>query len=852
MRRVALKGIFGRKLRTVLTAFAVVLGVAMVTGSFVLTDSMSKAFDSIFTSSYAETDVVISGRSLVEWSDQGNALVSEDVLRQVRALPSVDAAAGSLLDLNSSSNQAKLLDRNGEIVTGNGNPTFGLGVDATADRFNPLNVVDGRFARGPGEVVIDESSAKRLDYAVGDSIQVAVGGPVRTFEIVGVAKYGDVSTLGGATMAIWDVREAQRLLDKDGYDVVAVAAKPGVSDEELIGSIERLLPPNVQVRTADEQAAADKKGVSEFVDFIRYALLGFGVIALFVGAFVIFNTLSITVAQRTRELATLRTLGATRPQVLRTVLLEALAVGVTASIVGIAAGVGLAVGLTKLMAAAGLDLPRGDTVFATRTVVVALLLGTLVTLLASLAPALRSTRVSPIAAVRDGAVAPRGRLAKFAFPISIALVGLASTLLVYALFVDGVGTATRVLSLAGGTLALFVGIAMVSTRLVAPLSRVLGWPGARVGGAAGRLARRNASRMPGRTAATAAALMIGLALVTFVTVMGQGLRASERNAIESQLDDDYVVVSQNGWTTLPASVGAHVARTEGVSQATSIRRERGRVLGSGVDVSGIDPATLTALYRLRWETGTPGVLGALAPDQAIVRKSFADRYGFAAGGQFIVRTPAGKMLTLTIAGVYSPPRFDSLLGSVVVSQATFDRSFARPGDAITLVRSNLPKGRLAAALADYPDARVLAHDEFVDERVGEIDGILNLLYALLALSVIVSLFGMVNTLVLAVFERTREIGMLRAVGLSRRQTRRMIRHESVVTALIGAALGLPLGILLAAAATQALSDYDLALSLPTVPLVVFALIAAGAGIAAAVLPARRAARLNVLSALQYE
>ena len=854
MKRVALKGIFGRKLRTTLTAFSVILGVAMVTGSFVLTDTMSKAFDSIFSSSYEQTDVVVSGRSLVDWSDQGNALVSDRLLRQVRALPDVEAAAGEILDLNSSANQAKLIDRDGEIVTGNGNPTFGLGVDPSPAqaRFNPLKLVKGEFADGPGEVVIDASSADKLGFQVGELVRIAVGGPVRSFRLVGIAQYGDVDTIGSATMAVFDVDEAQRLLDKPGYDVISVAGRNGVSDKRLVREIESLLPANAQVRTAAEQAAADKKGVSEFISFIRYALLGFGAIALFVGAFVIFNTLSITVAQRTRELATLRTLGATRAQVLGSVVLEAFAVGLVASLLGIAAGVGLAKGLTALFAAVDLDLPRAEMVFATRTWVIALLLGTIVTLAASVAPAVRATRVSAIAAVREGATAPRGALARLAFPISLGLVGLAAAVLAYGLFVPGVGAGTRVLSLALGTLALFVGVAMVSTRLVTPLARVLGWPAARFGGAAGRLARGNAVRMPGRTAATAAALMIGLALVTFVTVMGQGLRSSERDAIVQQIDADYVVVSQNGWTTLPALVGETVADAPGVEVASSIRRERGRVLGKGVDVSGIDPATIGEVFHLEWESGSPAALRTLGPSDAIVRKSFADEYGFADGGWFIVRTPSGKMLNLRVRAVYDPPRFDSLLGSVAVSQATFDQYFDRPGDALTLVWSKAPESTLAASLAAYPDARLVSDDTFVDERVAEIDGILNLLYALLALSVIVSLFGMVNTLVLAVFERTREIGMLRAVGLTRRQTRRMIRHEGVVTALIGAALGLPVGITLATAVTHALADYDLSLSIPVTPLVVFAIVAVFAGIAAAVLPARRASRLNVLEALQYE
>jgi putative ABC transport system permease protein len=849
--RVALKGILGRKLRTVLTAFSIVLGVSMVTGSFVLTDTMSKAFDSIFTSSYAETDAVVSGRSLVDWSDQGNALVSADVLRRVRALPEVEAASGQILDLNSSANTAKLIDRDGVVVSGDGNPTFGLGLDASEARFNPLTLVDGEFADAPGEVVVDANSAERLGFSVGESIRIAVGGPIRTFELVGIAKYGDVDTIGSATMAIFDVREAQRLLDKRGFDTVSVAGRDGVAADELTRKILPLLPPSLQVRTADEQAEADKKGVSEFVSFIRYALLGFGGIALFVGAFVIFNTLSITVAQRTRELATLRTLGATRPQVLRTVVLEAVVVGAVASLVGIAAGVGLARGLTALFSTAGLDLPRAEMVFAPRTAIVALLLGSIVTLVASLPPALRATRVSPIAAVREGVSLPKGRLARFALPISIGLVVLAIATLSYGLF-SGATAGARIAGIVGGTLALFVGVAMVSTRLVEPLAAALGWPAARLAGIAGRLARANAVRMPGRTAATAAALMIGLALVTFVTVMAQGLRSSERDAIHKQVQADYVVVSQNGWSTLPAAIGEVAGRSPGVSGATSIRRERARVLGRGIDVSGVDPATIDELYRLQWEEGSPGVLRTMEPYDAILRESFANDYGFAVGGWFIVRTPTGKMLNLRVRGVYTPPRFDSLLGSVVVSHQTFDHWFARPGDSMTLLASDAPKEQLSSSLESYPDARVLTTAEFVQERSEELDGILNLLYALLALSVIVSLFGMVNTLVLAVFERTREIGMLRAVGLSRRQTRRMIRHESVVTALIGASLGLPLGIGLAAAATQALAEFDLSFSVPVVPLLAFVVVAIAAGLAAAVLPARRASRLDVLRALQYE
>ena len=588
------------------------------------------------------------------------------------------------------------------------------------------------------------------------------------------------------------------------------------------------------------------------MDFIRYALLGFGVIALFVGAFVIFNTLSITVAQRTRELATLRTLGATRGQVLRSVVLEAFVVGLVASLVGIAAGVALAKGLTALFAAANLDLPRAETVFATRTWVVALALGTLVTLAASVVPALRATKVSAIAAVREGATAPRGRLSRYSFPIALGLVGLSAATLAFGLFLPGVSALGRVTALALGTLVLFVGVAMVSTRLVTPLARVLGWPGAKLGGAAGRLARGNAVRMPARTAATAAALMIGIALVTFVTVVGQGLRASERDAIEQQIESDYVIVSQNGWSTLPASVGRAAAEAPGIDVSSSIRRERGRVLGDGGRHQRGRPAHDRRRLPLR--------VGNRHGERA--RLARADRRDHPRVVRRRVRVRRGRLLHRPHADREDAQsaRPGGVRGVTLRLDARQRRRLA--GDVRRLVRAARrrrharavePAGRPAGPGArPLPDARVVSDDTFVKERVAEIDEILNLLYALLALSVIVSLFGMVNTLVLSVFERTREIGMLRAVGLTRRQTRRMIRHESVVTALIGAALGLPLGILLAAAVTRALSEYDLSLSVPLGPLFVFACVAVLAGIAAAVLPARRAARLNVLQALQYE
>ncbi len=401
MKRVAIRGLLARKLRSTLTAIAIVLGVAMVSGTLVLTDTIDKAFDTIFSSSYEQTDAVVSGKKLVEWSQTGKAQVSPEVLATVRKLPEVEAAAGTILDLSGDSNQAKILDRNGKAIQGN-NPTFGLGIDPADERFNPFKLVEGDWATGPHQVVVDLNTADEQGFKVGEHVKVAGDGPVRAFTLTGIARFGDVNSLGGATIALFDVETARSVLRKTGFDAVAVSAHEGVSQEKLIDSIQRALPASAEVRTGAEQAAEDGEGVGEFVTFIRYFLLAFGGIALFVGAFVIFNTLSITVAQRTKELATLRTLGASRRQVLRSVVLEGLVLGVVASAIGLGLGVLLAKGLTALFRAVDLEMPQSAMVFQARTAVVAMLTGTLVTLVASVWPAVRATRIAPISAVREG------------------------------------------------------------------------------------------------------------------------------------------------------------------------------------------------------------------------------------------------------------------------------------------------------------------------------------------------------------------------------------------------------------------------------------------------------------------
>jgi putative ABC transport system permease protein len=846
MRRVAIRGLLARKLRSTLTAIAIVLGVAMVSGTLVLTDTIEKAFDSIFSSSYEQTDAVVSGKKLVEWSQTGKAQVSPDVLATVRALPEVEAAAGTILDLSGDANQAKILDKNGKAIQGN-NPTFGLGIDPADERFNPFKLVEGDWAAGPHQVVVDLNTADEQGFRVGDTVKVAGEGPVRAFTLTGIARFGDVSSLGGATIALFDVETARSVLRKPGFDAVAVAARQGVSEEKLIDSIARVLPQSAEVRTGAEQAAEDGKGVGEFVTFIRYFLLGFGGVALFVGAFVIFNTLSITVAQRTKELATLRTLGASRRQVLRSVVLEGLVLGVVASAVGLGLGVLLAKGLTVLFRAVDLEMPQAAMVFQTRTAVAAMLTGTLVTLVASVWPAVRATRIAPISAVREGGMVVK-RPSRKTLVFGLVVTALSVFGLVYGTLGEGVSTAVRMLGIGLGAFGIFIGLAAIAPRLVRPLAHVVGLPAARLGGVAGRLAQENAVRNPSRTASTAAALMIGLTLVSFVAVFGRALLASDESSLRKQLGTSHVITSQSGWDTVPLGAGKAATTDPGVLLASSIRGDRAQLDNGGeVDVSGVDPATIGRAYNFEWIEGSSASLATLTKGKAVVREGKGH-----VGDRLAFFTPAGKRVETTITGVYRKHGdLDQLLGQVVLSQAAFDRNFPRPGDLLTLVQVESTAG-LERALAAYPDAKLQTGDEFIANWTAWLDDVMNLFYVLLALSVIVSLFGMVNTLVLAVFERTRELGMLRAVGMTRRQARRMIRQESIITALIGAALGLPLGVGLAALVTQSLSKYGVSFSLPVGTLVVFTVVAVIAGVLAAIAPARRASRLNVLNALQYE
>jgi putative ABC transport system permease protein len=850
MIRVALKGLGGRKLRGALTTLAVVLGVAMVSGTYVFTDTIEKAIDTLLTDAYTGSDAVVSARDVVDLPAGDRATVPAWLVDEVRALPEVDAVSGGIVDA------ARLIGKDGEPISTR-DEAVAVSIDAAEPRFNPLRLTDGRWPRTPEEVAIDAGSAAAHDFAIGETIGVAGPGPVRRFTISGIAEFTTLDSIGGLTLAIFDPPTAQSFFGKaQRFDEILVAAREGITPEELVRAIRSILPAGAEVVTGAAEVAAQAEGTNEDIAIVRRFMLAFGGLALFVGAFVIFNTLSTTVAQRTRELATLRTLGASRRQVLGSVMLESLVIGVVGSAIGLVLGPALAKGLSALFVALGEDLPEIGSVIAARTVLVSLLAGVAITLVAGLFPAVRATSVPPIAAVREGAL-PRSPLAPYAPYLAVVAIALGVGLIVVGLFAPGLSVTGVLLLLALGCLILFVGVALISSRLVKPLASILAWPGAKVAGAAGRLARQNSVRNPARTAATASALMIGLALVTFVAVLGQGLRSSLGAAVEQVVRADYVVTADDGFGPLTPEAGRALATQPGVETVSGVRQDSARVFGADESVAGVDPGTIAEVASFDWDGRSDAGFPELGVSGAVLQRGFADEHDLGVGSRFSVVTAQGRRLELTVRGIYTPPELDPILGPILLSQQTFDATFERPRDVLALVDaqgepSDAKRRALELALTRFPEARLQTKAEFADIRQKEVRDLLSVLYVLLGLSMVVSLFGMVNTVVLSVFERTRELGMLRAIGMTQRQVRRMVRHESVITALIGAALGLPLGIGLAALVTKALADEGVAFSLPAVTIAVFALIAAGAGILAAVLPARRASRLNVLAALQYE
>ncbi len=849
MTGLAVKSLWARRMRALATTFAVVIGVAFVAGSYVLTDTIFAAFDEIFSESLKGTSVVITAENPVEQQSGEVPTISAALLPRVRRTPGVRLAAGAIFT------PGGFFDSEGDAIGSKFAPKF---ISSTLpDGLESLTYVEGQPPRRPTEASIDQAAAEGSDLKLGEEIRIVGQRSARSYRLVGFTKLGSAS-FGGTSIAQVTLPEAQRLTHKRGrFDQISVAARGGVSPARLKRRLERALPRAVRIETGKERADRSSEEIRGGLGFLQTVLLVFGFVALFVGAFLIFNTFSITVAQRITEFGLLRTLGASRRQILASVVVEAVAIGLAGAVVGIAGGYLIATLLNALFEAIGIDLPTTGLVMETRTIVVSLAIGVAVTLVSSLVPALRSTRVPPIAAMQ--AVGPpaggRQRLAYALLSLLLGLAGLA--LLLIGLFGSG-SAGTRAGLMGAGAVAIVLGVSLFSPRLVPPLATIAGWPLERLRRLTGRLARENSQRNPSRTAVTAAALMIGLALVTFVTVFAAGLKSSVATVIDENFEGGLVIQNNDGFSPIPAGAAAAARRVPGVELVATIRSAEAKLLGQGSKLRVTAPTPdIGEAVEVEWKQGGPATLRNLRDGEAVLSESFSSDHDLAVGDRFRLLSQTGAKPAFRVAGTFES-KLD-LFGSVLVTQASMAGAFDQTEDTIdfAIAKPEADAAEVQAALTAvveraFPTAEVLNQQELKENREEQVNQLVNLFYALLALAILVSLFGIANTLALSIHERRRELGMLRAIGMSRRQVRTMIRYEAVITALIGAVLGMVLGVVFAALISQPLKDEGFTLSYPVGSLAVLLLLAGLAGVLAAIPPARRAARLNVLDSLQYE
>jgi len=844
-----LKSLWARKVRALSTTFAVVIGVAFMAGSYILTDTILAAFDEIFSESNEGVAVIVTSENLVKQQSGETPTIPASLLPRVERTPGVRLAAGAIFT------PGGFFDSEGDAIGSKFAPKFISSV--LPPTLEALDYVEGRTPRAPAEASIDKAAAESADLELGDEIELAGRTRAVTYRLVGLTQLGGAS-FGGASIAQVTLPEAQRITGKEGeLDQISVAAAAGVAPVTLQRRIAREMPSSVRVETGAENAERGSDEIREDLGFLQTMLLVFAFVALFVGAFLIFNTFSITVAQRITEFGMLRTLGASRRQILRTVVVEALAIGLLGAVLGIAGGYLIALLLNALFEAIGIDLPTTDLVMKTRTVVVSLVIGVGVTLVSSLVPALRSTRVPPIAALHAALpqTTRRRRALNAVLAILLGLVGLG--MLVAGLFGGADGDAAAGL-MGIGAVAVVLGVSLFSPRLVQPLAAVAGWPLERLRRLIGRLARENAQRNPGRTAITAAALMIGLALVAFVTVFAAGLKSSISTAVDDTFQGDLVVQNSDGFSPIPAGVAVAARNVPGVELVATLLATEAKLLGSG-DKPRVNSLSRDSgeVFELEWVEGGPRTLRDLGDGEALVEDSFASSHDLEVGDDFGLLSQAGKRPRFSVAGTYKTKA--GLVGSVVVTQAVMAREFGQSQDTTDFVKAAPGAStaqiqqRLETLLErDFPTAEALDQTELKKIQEEQVNQLLGLIYALLVLAIVISLFGIANTLALSIHERRRELGMLRAIGMSRRQVRTMIRYEAVITALIGAILGMVLGVVFAALIAQPLKDEGFVLSYPVGSLVVLMVLAGIAGVLAAIVPARRASKLDVLESLQYE
>jgi putative ABC transport system permease protein len=846
--RLALRNALAHKLRFLLTTMAVVSGVAFVVGSFVVTDSLRASVDQLFRDITGGVDVSVRAESNIEANGMMlvRGRIDGDLIGVVESVDGVAAAEGSI------GGYAQLLDLTGEPVTTTGAPLLGVSW-GSVDALRPATLDQGRAPIGAAQVAIDRGTAVEYGFSVGDRTHVLLAsGDQPEVEIVGIFTFGDANNLMGARLTAFDVAVADDLLGEPGkVDSIDVVAEPGVDDETLAQRIGDVLPDGVESVTGAEVAAEAQNAVAGLLGAFQNVLLGFAGVALFVSAFFINNTFSILVGQRTRQLALLRSIGGTPAQITRSVVLEAVGVGLLASVLGVGFGLLIALALQAILSAAGFGLPPQSLSLAGRTVVAALVVGVGATVLASLAPARRASRVAPVEGMRGELRARRSSMRLRRVAGSVLVIG-GGGLMLFGLFVAD-ATTTTLAALAVGAIAVFVGVAQLGPVVAIPVASVLGRPIAPLFGTAGRLAHANAVRNPERTSKTASALMIGLALVTMVFVVGTSMKRTFSASVEKAVSADFVL-STESFTGFSPALTEQVAGVTGVEAVTGVRLGRFEFEGSTRDLVAVDATSAGEVVDVDLRSGS---FADLDEDGIFVHVDPAADLGLDVGDQVTVEFPSGGPTSLTVAGIYGDATY---AGNYLIDMERFEAEFpTMPLDLFAFVRLGpnadleAARGQLEEVVGEFPQVTLDDRAGFRAEQESQFDSLLLAINALLGLALFIALLGIANTLALSVLERTHEIGLLRAVGMARRQTRAMLLAESAMVAVLGAAIGVAVGVVFGVAVTAAMppSIVDRT-AIPFGALASIMAVALACGLIAGLLPARRAARLDVLQAVATE
>ena len=843
MFRLSIRQLLAHKIRFVMTSFAVVLGVSFVVGSLVVTDTVRRSFDTLFSELTEGTDLVI--RSESAFSDQSftgsREPIPEDVVDVVAGVDGVAVAEGGV------GGTAQPVAPDGEPVTTTGAPLLGQ-TWGENDRLFPVTLAEGEKPDETGEVAIDQGTYEEFDFAIGDQVDVLLPAGRETFTLVGTAKFGESNSLVGARLTMFSAAEAQRVFDREGLvEEIYVGLEEDAEAATVQRAVTDVLPGGLEVVTGQSVADENADDIGGFVDIFGSVLLGFAGVALFVSCFYIYNTFSIILGQRIRELALLRAIGASAAQIRRTVILEALLVGTVASVIGIGTGLLTAMGLRGLLNAGGFGLPADALVLEPATIIAALVVGIGVTLAASVIPARSAARVSPIAALRDG-LQTTGRSRRLRLAIGAVMTGVGAVLVLIGLTVAD-GTAATLSSLGLGAVLVFLGVANLSPLFAGPVARVLGTPVARFLGEPGVLARDNATRNPYRTASTASALVIGLALVTMASVVGSSVKETFADKIDQSVAADFVI-SESSFAGFAPQLADDLAQAPEIEAVSGIRFGQFQFEGTTRDVIAVGPEG-GELVDIDVQEG--GSIADLGVDDIFVHQDPAEDLGLSPGDEVTVAFAATGEQTFRVVGIHADATF---AGNYLISTEAWDANFTDRMDGVVMAKAvddiDAPTARAAveAALVEFPQADIEDRQEFLDSQQAQIDQVLVTVNVLLLLAVIIAVLGIANTLALSVFERTRELGLLRAVGMSRRQTRRMVRWEAAIVSLFGAVLGVVVGVLFGIAASSAMPDSFLdRIVIPTGTLVGLLVLAVVAGLLAAIAPARRAARLDVLRAI---